>query len=147
MLATGPAGNGQVTVQFTLGDTSTTVSGGQPLEGTIRDFGIAHDQVIAEFNNDVEQANKALTSGDSTVRFVGQIVAVAMKQPSIGPVTIGPDNKLTFVVDGATASTRLESTIDFKTWRERVADRVTSGTQVRFTVEPSGVLEFLRVVQ
>jgi alpha-galactosidase len=39
--ATGPAGNGQVTVQFTLGDTSTTVSRDQPLEGPHGFFGVA----------------------------------------------------------------------------------------------------------
>ena len=41
LLATGPAGNGQVTVQFTLGDTSTTVLRDQPLEGPHGFFGVA----------------------------------------------------------------------------------------------------------
>jgi alpha-galactosidase len=39
--ATGPAGNGQVTVQFTLGDTSTSVLRDQPLEGPHGFFGVA----------------------------------------------------------------------------------------------------------
>lgn len=37
---------------------------GEPLTGALRDTQVAHDQVLAEFNNDVEQATKALASGD-----------------------------------------------------------------------------------
>jgi hypothetical protein len=95
---------------------------------------------------DTEYTFKALTSNDSTVRFVGELVAVSGSSLVIGPVKF-EGGKIVFSVRGATANTQIQGSADLKNWKTQEATRSLEGDVTLFAVQPAGSVEFFRAVQ
>ena len=93
---------------------------------------------------DTEYKFKALTSNDSSVRFVGQLVATGVSPPVISVVKFA-DKKFSFAVEGASPNAELQSSTDLKTWQPRPADRTVEGNKLIFVAEQSAAAEFFRV--
>ena len=93
---------------------------------------------------DTEYKFKALTSNDSSVRFVGQLVATGVSSPVISVVKFA-DKKFSFAVEGASPNAELQSSTDLKTWQPRPADRTVEGNKLIFVAEQSAAAEFFRV--
>jgi len=87
-----------------------------------------------------------LSSGDTILNIVGNIVATSSPAPVINSIVAGK-NSVVLTVANATAQSQLQSSPDLISWTPAASTITTNGTSLIYTVTVSGGNQFFRVQQ